>query len=125
MRLKPEARGCASVQSISYTNLGILERLRHTIREPVDPQEDGADRVRDLGGLGREVPGDVVVVPDLPDGAGVRVEDRWRPDVAAVEVLDGHGEREGEGEERKERGEDGDETQGGEHRGRVRERRER
>lgn len=66
-----------------------------------------------------------MVVSDLPDGAGVRVENRWHPDVAAVEVFDGDGEREGDGEERKERGEDGDETDGGEHRWRVRERRER
>lgn len=66
-----------------------------TLSKTVLAELDAAKRVRDLVGLAGRVPGNVVMVSDLPDGVCVRVEDLGHPDVAAVD-FDGQSAREGE-----------------------------
>lgn len=71
----------------------------------VNAQIDLAQRIRDLGGLGRGVPGDGVITTDDPDGVGVRTGDWGHPHVP-------HDWGEGEGDdERKERAYGGEEEE--------------
>lgn len=79
-------------------------------------QIEHARGIRDLGGLGRGIPGDGVIVTGDPDGAGVWIDD-WRcPHIARRRRdREGKGERieRAYGGEKEEKNHDGRDEEGG------------